>query len=390
MLTTIAFIAITAVVDGDAVSTKFIASGATAKVGGYRPLRAEMNGTAESVKTAPEGLVAPKYGEIKIGDKSWGFILDEPEGHDAKLFIDTNGDGDYTNDAATTWTARKNGELTMYQGTGQVNFGDGKMGSLGLYRFDPSDPQRAQLKNTLMFYTDYGYEITLKLDGKEFTSFVAGNIDSASSLWVDRDGNHRTSYRYEMVYAGKPFNFTGTTYVLNVAEGGPKLEKATETLPVLPLPPDLAIGKKALPFKMAALDGDEIDFPKTYAGKIVMLDFWATWCGPCIAELPNVKKAYEDWHDQGFEVLGISFDDKDMAEKLKTFTEEKGMAWRHIYEGKLWETKLGEMYDVSGIPFVLLVDGDSGEILGTSRELRGEGLTDFIGKTLTKKKDDSK
>ncbi|MEO8499132.1 MAG: hypothetical protein ABI614_29045, partial [Planctomycetota bacterium] len=72
---------------------KFIASGATAKVGGYRPLRAEMDGTAEAVTKAPEGLATPKYGALKLGDKSWGFILDEPEGTPAKLYIDTNADG---------------------------------------------------------------------------------------------------------------------------------------------------------------------------------------------------------------------------------------------------------------------------------------------------------
>ena len=75
-----------------------------------------------------------------------------------------------------------------------------------------------------------------------------------------------------------------------------------------------------------------------------------------------------------------------MAEKIKEFTTEKEMPWAQIYEGKLWDTTLGEMYDVSGIPFVLLIDGDTGEILATARELRGPKLSEFIGKKLEERK----
>ncbi len=384
MITTFLLMALVSA-PGEDVDMKFIASGATAKVGGYRPIRAEMDGTAESVKKAPEGLTAPKYGTLKLGDKSWGFIVDEPEDKPATLFVDTNGDGDLTNDPDTTWEASTNAGLTMYQGKSQVDLGDGKLGAINLYRFDPKDPRRAVLKNTILFYTDYGYELTLDLDGKAFTTFVAGQLETNSNLWIDRDANKKRSYKLETVYVGKPFNFTGTTYLLSLAGDVAKLEKAETPLPMTPLPPDLSIGKPAPEFKMAAMDGEAIEFPKTYAGKLVMLDFWATWCGPCIAELPNVTKAYETWHDKGFDILSISFDREDKTDDLKVFTHKNKMTWRHLYEGKGWNTSLGELYDVSSIPFVLLVDGDTGEILGTSRELRGPGLTDFIGEALAKK-----
>lgn len=75
-----------------------------------------------------------------------------------------------------------------------------------------------------------------------------------------------------------------------------------------------------------------------------------------------------------------------MTERLGTFTKKRDMPWQQIYEGKGWNTKLGDLYDVGSLPFVLLVDGDTGEILATVRDLRGPGLSDFIGKALAKKK----
>ena len=187
MLTSLALIAI-AGLGADDVNMKFVASGAMAKVGGYVPSRAEMDATADFVKKAPENLETPKYGTLKIGEQSWGFILDEPADKPAKLYVDTNGDGDLTNDPATIWAARKLGGLSQYSGNAKVDLGDGQIASLGVYRFDPTDVNRATLKNTLMYYTDYGYEITLTLDGQQFTSFISGEM-GPMPIWIDRDGN---------------------------------------------------------------------------------------------------------------------------------------------------------------------------------------------------------
>jgi peroxiredoxin len=117
-----------------------------------------------------------------------------------------------------------------------------------------------------------------------------------------------------------------------------------------------------------------------YKGKVVLLDFWATWCGPCVHELPNVIKAYEAYHQKGFEVIGISLD-KD-EQKLASFTKEKNMPWRQYFDGLVWQNKLAVKYGINSIPATFLLDGQ-GTIIG--HDLRGEALDQAVAKALDKK-----
>jgi len=117
-----------------------------------------------------------------------------------------------------------------------------------------------------------------------------------------------------------------------------------------------------------------------YKGKVVLLDFWATWCGPCVHELPNVIKTYDTHHKQGFEIIGISLD-KDQ-EKLASFTKEKNMTWVQYFDGLVWQNKLAVKYGVNSIPATYLLDGQ-GTIIG--KDLRGEALDQAVAKALAKK-----
>jgi len=93
-------------------------------------------------------------------------------------------------------------------------------------------------------------------------------------------------------------------------------------------------------------------------GKVVLVDFWATWCGPCIGELPNVKKAYADFHDKGFEIVGVSCDTGD--DVLNSFTKENVMPWVQLREASQSEAErwhpLAKRYGVDGIPQMFLID----------------------------------
>ena len=147
-------------------------------------------------------------------------------------------------------------------------------------------------------------------------------------------------------------------------------------------PPTPGVGAKAVGFSEKSTAGQPILFPDAYKGKLVMLDFWATWCGPCRAELPNLVKVYEEFHARGFEVVGISLDSDSTLPKLAAFTGENHMAWPQIADGQAWKAKLGQMYHVQAIPAAWLVDGTTGQVVAVKNELRGDALRATVERCL--------
>ncbi len=117
-----------------------------------------------------------------------------------------------------------------------------------------------------------------------------------------------------------------------------------------------------------------------YKGKVVLIDFWATWCVPCLMEMPNVLKTYEKYHDKGFEVIGVSLDDD--QQKLQRFLGQNNISWPQYWDGKQYDNKLAEKYGVIFVPFNYLLDG-AGNII--TQNLRGDALEAAVAKALANK-----
>lgn len=106
-----------------------------------------------------------------------------------------------------------------------------------------------------------------------------------------------------------------------------------------------------------------------YKGKVVMVDFWASWCGPCRKENPNVVKAYNKYHDKGFEIIGVSLD-TDRKAWLKALKAD-GLTWTHVSDLKGWKSSPVQEFGITGVPTSFIVDKD-GKVI--AKDLRGEDL----------------
>lgn len=152
----------------------------------------------------------------------------------------------------------------------------------------------------------------------------------------------------------------------------PELHAAGSTAPPLPA------GTFAL--SGPTLAGGSLDV-KDHRGKVVLVDFWATWCIPCRAELPHVKEAYEKYHDQGFEVIGVSLDDS--RDDLAEYVRDNKLTWPQIFfaeeHQRGWRNPLATRHQVMGIPATFLLDRE-GQVI--ARDLRGPEVVSRVAAAL--------
>jgi thiol-disulfide isomerase/thioredoxin len=171
-------------------------------------------------------------------------------------------------------------------------------------------------------------------------------------------------------------NYPGTPQAKQAGEVLPQIEKMDA---MKAIQKNLVVGKMFPDFQEKDLEGKPLSVSR-FKGKVLLVDFWATWCGPCRVELPNVIATYEKHHKNGFEILGISLDNDEQA--MKQFLASNKMTWPQYFDGKGWQTKLAGQYGVNSIPATYLLDAQ-GKII--ARDLRGDDLEEAVAAALKKK-----
>ena len=140
------------------------------------------------------------------------------------------------------------------------------------------------------------------------------------------------------------------------------------------------IGQPFIDIAQPNADGEQVSLESVVrnpANKYVLLDFWASWCGPCMGEVPHLKKTYDEFRKKGFEIYGVSFDE-DRGDWLGA-VEQNDMNWLHVSEVKGFDNQAAKDYAIQGIPSNFLIDGQ-GTIV--ARNLRGEALYEKISELL--------
>ncbi len=322
------------------------------------------------------------YGELQLADGKHAVMVDLTDTY-VGLYVDADRSGVPT---AFEWDRMLADGSLLSSVALEIAFDDGTTAPYRLFvmwsLFTPT---------VLTYCRDTYREGAIELEGRTYDLVVLdedtdGRYDllDGGVLLIDADGDGEllaSSDSHERFSLDEPFNLDGVVYrVVSVAPDGSRirLEESDEDVPPKPA---LLVGFPAPDFDAADAAGEPVSI-EGLRGDIVVLDFWAGWCGPCIDEIPTLNAIVEEYADAGVVVLGINTD-RSLAD-FQEAVAEHGVVYRQVYDGP--DGPVNTLYRIVGIPMTYVIDRD-GIIRG--RGLRGEQLMDAVAALVDPEEDDS-
>jgi len=348
---------------------------------GYFPVQLKLSDVKPSqITKEPSYRAKPKYGIIHVGNgpkSDFVFALDEPADADFKIYIDKNRNGDLTDDGDGAWNTKRTKGRVMYgvmdvtlrasYGTATHETGSSDY-SLGMYRF-PDLP-------SLITYRETSRNGRITLDGKGHRAILVENdadgiyskttlpsvkVADARPLWLLVDLND--DGKLVQVDARGPFKLAGKAYEARVSADGFNLTLTPTTKAVAEAPKPAAApallkaGIPAPSFVAEKWGGGNLSLAD-YKGKVVILDFWATWCGPCQKSMPHVEKVYKQLQGQDVAVVGVCvWDDRDAYKEWVPKNQSK-YSFQFAFDpaGRAATNIAAKLFNVSGIPTTYIID----------------------------------
>ena len=226
--------------------------------------------------------------------------------------------------------------------------GLGKM--MAVSKLDVNDQEAVDSVSRMIHLLDSSLQATVR-------NFVDSTRDSYASTYFF-EKYLLDNYTYDEVVGF----YDNLTERVRQSAPGVDLKKKIDELGMV------SVGGVAPNFKARTPEGAELAL-YDLRGHVVLLDFWASWCGPCMAEMPNVKEIYAKYHDKGLEILGVSLDSD--KEAWVNCIQKNGLAWRHVSSLSKFDCPIAKRFRVTGIPRMYILD-ESGKIV--AQDLRGEAL----------------
>lgn len=305
------------------------------------------------VKSPPNLGPNARYGfDFVVGGKNRGWIVDGDDVHGWVLYLDLKGDGDLSTAKPHPFN-RVSGAFSL-----QITATDGNAEFIVRFELKQIDVNGVEIPGVSIQGENVRRGV-MTIGGKRIPFVLTGMSgrydDPYNSLTIDTTGEG-TLDRY--VVADKYMNLFGKSYGFKVDPLGASLA-LTELAVAMPGRPSLAIGSLAPDFSAVDIDGVTRSLAQ-YRGRLVLLEFWSTYCGPCRRDAPKIVKIYNSTQRVKLEYLSVSEDDSEAT--LRSFLTQFGIKWPEICE--TWEGPVHRLYRVNGIPTYFLI-GPARQILDT-------------------------